>query len=87
MDQNKDTLLEVKATLHYYECVADTADDVERQATNKKMIAKLGRILQHIEEEIQVLDQKIGDFTQASTMIYDVPELKHYRVRIFVVSG
>ena len=51
--QNKDTLQDLRASLYYYEHVADAKSDPIRQADIERASINLKRILAAIEEEIE----------------------------------
>lgn len=50
--QNKDTLLNLKTSLRYYESVADAGGSSERQDTIKKMADKLRRVMEALNQEL-----------------------------------
>lgn len=51
--QDKDTIMNLRASVHYYEQVADPKDDGSRQMDAKTMAAKLKQILTTLESEVQ----------------------------------
>ncbi|TFK75592.1 hypothetical protein BDN72DRAFT_757458 [Pluteus cervinus] len=76
---NRDTIKDLKTSIHYYEKVAGPRDDAERLAVINTTTAKLKRILSTIEKRAQELDHTIEELEAKVAVIFDCPELRQYR--------
>jgi hypothetical protein len=50
--QGKEALAELRASIYYYENVAQSNGDLARQKALEETTAKLRRVLAHVEEEV-----------------------------------
>lgn len=82
---NKDTLLNLKTSLRYYESVADAGGSSERQDTIKKMADKLRRVMEALNQELTVLDSEIAELNTRCGQLFDVPELQQYKYELKAV--
>jgi hypothetical protein len=55
--QKKDVMKSIRSSLYYYENVAHSATDVERQVVIENSAAKLKNIIAHIEAELESKSQ------------------------------
>lgn len=76
---NKDTIADLRASLHYYEHIADSKEDEARQDVITRMTKKLKDILSMMLKKLQEIDQKIGTLQAELAGLFDCPELQHYR--------
>ena len=52
VSKNKDTLANLRASIHYYEHVADPGNDMQRKAALDNMTLKLKKVLTRTENEL-----------------------------------
>ncbi|KAI0795565.1 hypothetical protein C8Q75DRAFT_803435 [Abortiporus biennis] len=77
--ENRDVLLDLRASLHYYEEVAEHYDDEERKKSIQDTAIQLKKVLTRIEAELQNIDTTIADYKLQVQAAYDCPELQKYR--------
>ena len=66
MLQNKDVMKSIRSSLYYYENVAVSPTEVERQTDIENSVAKLKDIIAHIEAELEGLQKspRVGGVTE-----------------------
>jgi hypothetical protein len=82
---NKDTLKDLRATIYYYDNVADAKEDTGRQADIERTGGKLKRILTTIEKELESIDARITKLKADSATLFDTPDLQKLRYDLRVV--
>ncbi|KAM6501179.1 hypothetical protein JOM56_004193 [Amanita muscaria] len=75
---NRDTLADLRTTLYYYEHVASSADP-ERERQIGETITKLRSALAAITDQLNAIDRCIEQLRSEVTILFDCPELQHYR--------
>ncbi|KAH9949345.1 hypothetical protein B0H21DRAFT_820149 [Amylocystis lapponica] len=78
-NKDRDTLADVRASLHYYEHVAEHGDDPARQALLHDTALKLRKVLTRIENELQTIDATVAKLRAEAAAIFDCPELQKHR--------
>ncbi|KZT08631.1 uncharacterized protein LAESUDRAFT_811244 [Laetiporus sulphureus 93-53] len=82
---NRDTLADLRSSLHYYEHVAEDDDSAERKAMIHDTALKLRKILARIENELQTIDATVARLKLEAANIFDCPELRQHRYDLRVV--
>jgi len=75
----RDTLQDLRSTIHYYEHVADRGDDPERQRTLERTANHLKDILTMILGKVEDIDHRVEKLQAEVASIYDCPELRQYQ--------
>jgi hypothetical protein len=83
--ENKDTLKDLRASLYYYENVADPKGDPVRQADIKRTGGKLKEVLTTIEREIEAIDSRVIHLKEEVAVLFDIPDLQKLRYDLRVV--
>ncbi|KAH9929699.1 uncharacterized protein B0H18DRAFT_873777 [Fomitopsis serialis] len=85
--KDRDTLTDLRSSLHYYENVAEDAGDAIRKTTIQDMALKLRKILTRIENELQSKDY--GPLPRRveneGANLFNIPELRQHRYDLRVV--
>ncbi|KAI0252842.1 hypothetical protein BJV78DRAFT_271770 [Lactifluus subvellereus] len=82
--QNADVLKSLRATLHYYEHVANR-DTPERISAIVTQIQKLRKILARIENELETIQTQKDHSKDQLSRLFDGPELREHRYDLRVV--
>ncbi|TFY68606.1 hypothetical protein EVJ58_g910 [Rhodofomes roseus] len=83
--KDRDTLLDLRASLHYYENVAEDDGDATRKDTIQEMALKLRKTLTRIENELQSIDASITKLKDKAANLFNRPELQQHRYDLRVV--
>ncbi|PCH34125.1 hypothetical protein WOLCODRAFT_113208 [Wolfiporia cocos MD-104 SS10] len=83
--KDRDTLADLRSSLHYYENVAEHNDDPQRKAMLHETAQKLRKILTRIENELQTIDATIEKLNADSANVFECPELQQHRYDLRVV--
>lgn len=81
---NKNTLKDIRSSLHYYEHIANK-DDAERKETVEATAMKLRKILTRIENELETIDSQVGKLKAQSATLFEGPEFRKHRYDLRVV--
>ncbi|TFK29498.1 hypothetical protein FA15DRAFT_664043 [Coprinopsis marcescibilis] len=83
----RDTLRDLKTTIHYYEHIAQSGGDPERQQVLTYTLERLNDILVVVESKVAGINQKIQELEKISDNLFDVPELQQlqYDLRAVLV--
>ncbi|PFH51189.1 hypothetical protein AMATHDRAFT_59718 [Amanita thiersii Skay4041] len=76
---NRDSLTELRSTLHYYENVAQAHGDSDRQRRIVESCTKLRLILTAINAQLEAIDKQIEKLRMEQTRLFDSPEFQNYR--------
>ncbi|KAF8153002.1 hypothetical protein B0H34DRAFT_721780 [Crassisporium funariophilum] len=76
---NRDTLQDLRSTIHYYEHVADVGADPERQGVVQRTASHLKDIMTVILGKVEDIDHRIGQLQADIGTVYDCPELQRYQ--------
>ncbi|KAG5637216.1 hypothetical protein H0H81_005379 [Sphagnurus paluster] len=87
---NRDTLTDLRASLYYYEHVAESKNDPDRQAAITRTTEKLRSIVDQIVKTVQDIDQRVAKLQTDLAVVFDCPELQQYRYdlrSVFIHTG
>jgi len=76
---NRDTLKDLRASLRYYEHVAEAKGDPEREAAIRNTALKLRHIMNQIVLDTQGADREIERLQTEVTAVFNCPELQEYQ--------
>jgi len=76
---NRDTLRDLAATIHYYKHVATTGDDPERKKLLNRTSAHLQDLTTMIMGKVEDIDHRVGKLQAEVSTLYDCPELQQYQ--------
>ncbi|KZT72928.1 hypothetical protein DAEQUDRAFT_808891 [Daedalea quercina L-15889] len=83
--KDRDTLADLRSSLHYYENVAEDEGDATRKASVQEMAVQLRKILTRIENELQSIDASVAKLKDEAANLFNVPELQQHRYDLRVV--
>ncbi|KAL6307660.1 hypothetical protein BKA93DRAFT_726897 [Sparassis latifolia] len=83
--KDRDTLVDLRSSLHYYENVAEHNDDPDRKAEIHDTALKLRKILTRIENELQTIDAAVVKLRNEAANAFECPELQQHRYDLRVV--
>ncbi|KAF8639202.1 hypothetical protein AX17_001688 [Amanita inopinata Kibby_2008] len=76
---NRDTLTDLRSTLHYYENVAEAGGDADRERVIQETTAKLKSIVAAIVEQLEAIDRRVEKLRVAMNTVFDCAELQNHR--------
>ncbi|KDQ12439.1 hypothetical protein BOTBODRAFT_189177 [Botryobasidium botryosum FD-172 SS1] len=76
--ENKDVLVQLRATLHYLENLTMDGGDLERRAKLNETCMKLKKAIAHIQGSVQSIDERTKLLTESINTAFDVPELQKH---------
>ncbi|KAF8805609.1 hypothetical protein BYT27DRAFT_7192382 [Phlegmacium glaucopus] len=76
---DRDTVRDLRATIHYYEHVAQAGDDPDRQQLLKRTIMHLQDVMTMIMGKVEDIDHEIERLQAEVATLYDCPELQQYQ--------
>jgi len=76
---NRDTLRDLGATIHYYDHVATAGDDPERKNLLKRTSAHLQDLTTMIMGKVEDIDHRVEKLQAEVSTLYDCPELQQYQ--------
>ncbi|KAF8888788.1 hypothetical protein BD779DRAFT_1522582 [Infundibulicybe gibba] len=76
---NRDALKDMRATLHYFEKIADNHNDAERIENISTITRKLRSTIASITEEVNAIGHRIEQLQSEITHLFDCPELQNHR--------
>jgi len=80
--ENKDVLVQLRATLHYFENLAMDRGDLERRAKLDETCIKLKKAIAHIQSSAQSIEERTKTLTERISTAFDVPELQKHRFNL-----
>lgn len=75
----RDTIKDLRSTIHYYEHVANPGDDPVRKQTIERTAAHLKDILIMITSKVEDIDHKVDKLQAECATLFDCPELQQHR--------
>ncbi|GLB39769.1 putative ubiquitin carboxyl-terminal hydrolase [Lyophyllum shimeji] len=76
---NRDTLKDLGASLHYYEHVAEGKGDPEREAAIRNTAVKLRHIMNQVISDTREAEREIERLQAEVAAVFDCPELQEYQ--------
>ncbi|KAF8062182.1 hypothetical protein FPV67DRAFT_1507444 [Lyophyllum atratum] len=76
---DRDTVKDLRASLHYYEHVAEARGDPEREAAILRTAGKLRGIVDQIVSKTHEIDLDIERLQAEAAGVFDCPELQHHQ--------
>ncbi|OBZ66914.1 hypothetical protein A0H81_13252 [Grifola frondosa] len=83
--QERDVLEDLQSVIYYYEHVAESNGDAERDSEIKNHPEKLRKIVERIEGELMAIDSKVGELRADAAKVLECPELQKHRYDLRVV--
>ncbi|KAF8902552.1 hypothetical protein CPB84DRAFT_1775662 [Gymnopilus junonius] len=77
--EGRDALQDLKATIYYYEEVADPSDDPVRERALKAVADHLRDIVTMIEGKVEDIDHQLEKLQADVALVYDCPELQIFQ--------
>ncbi|EJD52016.1 hypothetical protein AURDEDRAFT_181578 [Auricularia subglabra TFB-10046 SS5] len=74
----RDTLKDMRATLHYFAEVASDDGTPERRAQLETAKVKLAKVLARVENELDSIDAQVIGLQQAASTLFDTPDLQKH---------
>lgn len=74
----RDTLKDMRATLHYFGEVASDDGTPERRAQLETAKVKLSKVLARVENELDSIDAQVIGLEQAASTLFDTPDLQKH---------
>ncbi|KAG0699074.1 hypothetical protein DFH29DRAFT_938334 [Suillus ampliporus] len=82
---DRDTLMDLRSSIYYYENVVDAKGDDERTRVTQITANKLKSVLAQMENEIEATNLKIAKMRDQAATLLDCPELQRARYDLRVV--
>ncbi|THH16377.1 hypothetical protein EW146_g4264 [Bondarzewia mesenterica] len=82
--QNRNTLRDLRASLHYFEHVANK-DDLERREAIELTAMKLRKVLTRVENELETIDSQVTKLKSQAALLFEGQELRKHRYDLRVI--
>ncbi|KAF9467199.1 hypothetical protein BDZ94DRAFT_1249830 [Collybia nuda] len=76
---NRDTLKDLRASVYYYEHIAESKGDEDREETIVSAATELKKTLGILMNKVEEIDRRIASLQAAAAVIFDCPELQQHR--------